>query len=436
MCFLPDKAGSKTNFLTSIKHVSEYNKENPPMTHNFLIISLLVVLFSGTSLSYASSSKLLVSSPPRNIRVQQIESSLLITWKRPIRFVDGYRIYRSNAKKFLGEIIVQLDDPNVSSFVDSYVQPNTKYYYTVRSFLSIGGESRNKVQVSKTVNISKKVVTPLPIPPPTPSPAPPVIPIQNNFSEELVTYNEKRSYKIQSGNFTYYFDVNLFLSDDLKNQYISQYILLNQNSYDFVKNYFGFEPAFAEKIIVSVLNDQSNPRSYSDSNTIVNLHSLPITPQDVTNLTQGNSHELTHLFLKGSYPLAGTTAWEEGLADYVEHYAKYGSDHNKWGFTCNESGWTPINGTFVPFSDFSIAGYPSSDFFSPRNPSSYYKSGECFWIYIKEQFGENKLKKVIEEWNKVRGGVKAKKLFLEIIYPALEVDLRGLVKTRYNFEEK
>lgn len=406
-----------------------------------IAISILVVVLSSTPLSYASSIKRLIS-PPRSIHIQQIESSLLITWAKPIRHADGFRIYRSNSNKNLGKRIAIITDSNANSFTDSSVKPNVKYYYVVRSFLKTGSESPNKAQVSKIVKISQKVVTPL-TGQSSSQPLSPIIPMKNNdtsdtakFDEEIIIYNERRSYKIQSSNFTYYFDVNLFPSDNLKNQYIAKYILLNQGSYDFVKNYFGFEPTFDEKIIASILNDQGNPYSYSNKNTITNLYTTPISSQDVNNLIYGNSHELVHLFLSGSYPLVGTGLWEEGLANYMEHYERDGNDHEKWGFICGENGWTPINGTLVPYSDFSIIWDSSSDFFSPMNPSSYYRSGECFWIYIKEQFGENQLKEMVRRWNEVRHPVQAKKLFQEIVFPIAEVDLRELIKTRYNFEEK
>jgi len=129
------------------------------MKHNFsiIIISAIVVLLSSISLSYALPSKRSVSSPPRSIRVQQTQNSLLITWKKPLRSVDGYRIYRSNYKKILGEKIVTINDSNIKSFTDSSVKPGTKYYYTVRSFLHSGAESTNKRQIYKMTQIYKIV---------------------------------------------------------------------------------------------------------------------------------------------------------------------------------------------------------------------------------------------------------------------------------------
>lgn len=126
-----------------------------------IIIFIFVVLLGGIALSYASPSKRLVSSPPRNIRVQQTENYLLVTWEKPLRDVDGYRIYRSNAKNILGKVLITINDPNTNSFLDSSVQPNKKYYYTVRSFLSSGAESTNRAQVFKKVVKKPKQLIPI-----------------------------------------------------------------------------------------------------------------------------------------------------------------------------------------------------------------------------------------------------------------------------------
>ena len=125
------------------------------MKNNLYIIFILVlvILLGSIPSSYASSNKGLISSPPQNIRVQQKEVSLLITWRRPLKRVNGYRIYRSNAKKILGEIIATINNSKANSFLDSSVQPNKKYYYVVHSFLNAGAESTNKRQIYKTVKI-------------------------------------------------------------------------------------------------------------------------------------------------------------------------------------------------------------------------------------------------------------------------------------------
>jgi len=135
------------------------------MKNNFYISTFvtLIILFGSISFSYASSSKCLISSPPRNIKVQQKENSLLITWKKPLRRVDGYRIYRSNTKKTLGKVVATINNSSANSLIDDSVQPNTKYYYTVHSFLTNCLESTNKRQFSKFVKNSQKKDTPVQI---------------------------------------------------------------------------------------------------------------------------------------------------------------------------------------------------------------------------------------------------------------------------------
>lgn len=174
------------------------------MKHKFSIITvfLLVILFGWISLNHALASKRLIVSPPRNIRVQQIENSLVIKWKHPLRRIDGYKIYRSNSKKILGEIITTITDPSVKSFIDSSVQPNTKYYYTVRSFLNSWGESINKRQIYKIIKIPRKKVAPPPTRLFSPS-YPPTITIQQYEIIDKVTINPFISFIDEPIQFTF-----------------------------------------------------------------------------------------------------------------------------------------------------------------------------------------------------------------------------------------
>lgn len=140
------------------------------MKNNFyviIIISIITMFFDSLPQSYASST---LTSPPGNIRIQQAENALLLTWKKPLQDIDGYRIYRSTSKKKIGKVLITINDAGINSFTDSSVKPNKKYYYTVRSFLDAGAESTNKKQVYKSV---KKT-----------SAMPPIQPSQSNYAQQ------------------------------------------------------------------------------------------------------------------------------------------------------------------------------------------------------------------------------------------------------------
>lgn len=118
-----------------------------------IILTLFTVGIIGIAYtSYAATS---VSSP-RSITIKQQSSGLLISWKKPLSSnYSGFRVYRSQTKKQIGNLLQELKK-NTFSFLDSNVSPNNAYFYTIRTIGNKGGESKNTAQVSKVVKVPLK----------------------------------------------------------------------------------------------------------------------------------------------------------------------------------------------------------------------------------------------------------------------------------------
>ena len=271
---------------------------------------------------------------------------------------------------------------------------------------------------------------------------------------DTVISNEQFSYGVYVYNTekcTYKFDQNLTDSDIIRRDYIKKIIEKNEESYYFLENFFGFKTP--EKITI-IFSLSQNQISKTRGNIIQNELREKITQTNINNLIYGNAHELSHIFFpydkaprydqyKGGY------RWlMEGLANFLEHYEKYGSFTSEWGFLCEDDGWAigyldtnnqkVYNSIVVPYYDFSIRNpYSSNNSYSQLSRSSAYTSGECFWIYIKENYGEDKLRSIFPIMHqKVSENPKYYFLIVrEVINPVLETDLSTFVEKRYNYIE-
>ena len=259
-------------------------------------------------------------------------------------------------------------------------------------------------------------------------------------------------YVYDTGKFIYRFDKNLTDDDSVRRAYMKKYIELNETSYYFLEDFFGF--SLTDKMtILFLLSDLSS--SGAGNNTIQNDYISKITSTDVNNMTLGNSHELSHLIFKDTgemykyLDLYGGYNWfREGLANFVSNYERYGSNTADWGLLCEDTGWAEgytdannqkvYNRAIVPYYDFSVR-YPdeSGGSYSQQSRLSAYQSGQCFWIYIKEKYGENKLKSIFPLMHeKTSSDLRYYYLLVgDIIKGAIGDDLTDLVKSRYNYTE-
>lgn len=236
------------------------------------------------------------------------------------------------------------------------------------------------------------------------------------------------------GNAEYFLDPKAFISEKARTLYLSKVSKLNQDSYDFLVNHFGFEPP-NKRIVFSVKYDPDYTGGWYENGLITANFQNPLDMKTIENFS-ASGHELVHYFLGENNLKNDKTSpygWmEEGLADFMAHYER----DQKAGqeLKCNEIGWqsnTEI--PFTPYSNFQMEVVDSAEFYDPLNRNSYYRSAECFWIYMYDNFGDIGIKKIAQGIHATSKGTSPKEFITEIVNPAVNRDVSDLVQERYSF---
>jgi len=260
-------------------------------------------------------------------------------------------------------------------------------------------------------------------------------------------------YVYSTDKFTYKFDQNLTDSPTVRKNYMKRSISKNEESFYFLENFFGFK--HPGKITIFYFLSQSQISGAGNGTTISNNRTQKITQTDVDNFTFGNAHELSHIFFvptdaPSQYydQYSGFNWFMEGLAVFLSDYEQYGSSTSNWGIFCEYNSWAEgyldannqkvYNSNIVPYYDFSVR-FPddSNGIYSQQSRLGGYRSGECFWKYLYENYGENKFKSIFPVMHqKVSQDPKYYFLIVkEIINPTLGINLTDFIKQRYNYTE-
>jgi len=230
--------------------------------------------------------------------------------------------------------------------------------------------------------------------------------------------------------FEYYFDKNLISDSSLYNTYKSKMQTKDKESYDFLVTKLGFEPPTNALTSFSIYTPGAGGFSIANGFKIENLWGYQPGQSVVNNLQYGNTHEFVHTFFAGA-PVK--RSWfEEGLADYMEHAQKSSN------LNCSSAGWNDGINT-VAYSDFNFSPQAGASFYTPQSNSAYYKSAECFWVYIRETYGEKAITEIAKAWHNTRRYLPITKdywLIKDVVNPVLGTDLSSLVKQRYNYTEQ
>ena len=260
-------------------------------------------------------------------------------------------------------------------------------------------------------------------------------------------FNKERVYLYKNEGFVQYFDMDLYPDSTLAIKHICKSVSLNLKSYRFLVTNLGFKPTTFNDVYL--YRPYEEPISYylSSTHTINNIHNSKITNTQINSLSYGNTHEFVHAFFGNTNV---TRSWfEEGLADYIEHTQSNGRQVGaSTGTSSNllycrndfwEEGYINSSGEFVlyervSYSDFSVAPADGVDFYNPLRRSSYYRSGECFWAYIEETYGNAVLQQISQKWNAYRDYSRPEKnLIRDIVNPTVPEDITILTSERYNY---
>ena len=142
----------------------------------------------------------------------------------------------------------------------------------------------------------------------------------------------------------------------------------------------------------------------------------------------GNEHEGTHLIL-GAVPLP--TVLNEGLATFSAALDASG-DLTQRTVLCSDSGWRfPGEETDRPFEDL------DADAFTLEMINS----AACFWEYLRTEFGPSGFQDVLRrlhafqdpEFNYCSPRRRSTYFMVEVVAPALGVDLSALTEARWGF---
>ena len=227
----------------------------------------------------------------------------------------------------------------------------------------------------------------------------------------------------------YYVNHSLFLNSSIRDLFIEKVVNFDNASLNFLRQSLGFFPPI-EKIVVFQLLTSGSSGAGSSGFVIWSRWNQPYSQQLLDGFPQGNTHEFTHVFL---YGIPVMRSWfEEGIADFLSR-----AERNQTQFLyCLEDGWMYSN-TLVPYSNFNEQPLADVPFTDPRHRASYYRSGECFWKYIDDNFGRESIITIGAAWDNVRRTQNPKKLYLikDVINPALNTNLSQLVLQRYNYVE-
>ncbi len=281
----------------------------------------------------------------------------------------------------------------------------------------------------------------------------------NNCAEDrpycnLFLGNLNSYFLIESDLFKSYYNNSLFSSEELKNNFAAVESLANNRSVDFLKQNLGIFPPVDKIVQFNSYEPEGGGWSASTGFWVINHFHNQISEQDVENNRNGtnrygNTHEFVHIFFYGT-PIQ--RSWfEEGLANYMQDAAlatlpppisPYLSCHESgWESVAREGGWSYVNVhnyTVVPYSNFLVPPQGGADVYDPLNPTAYYFSAQCFWVYINETYGSEAIKNIAKAWDNTRKKLppKEKWLIKDITNPTLNVNLSPLVESRYNYVEE
>jgi hypothetical protein len=150
-----------------------------------------------------------------------------------------------------------------------------------------------------------------------------------------------------------------------------------------------------------------------------------------------NIHEMTHWFL-GYTPMPG---WlEEGLATIVEDNTRTNYSESS-SIECREDGWygTDMNGNWgtYPFQNLTVYDASVPGIY-------YYYSASCFWVYIEEQYGVDKVKQIIQQVVQHRlpltenfcdGSQQTFFFIRDIVNPVIGEDISSVTRSRWGFDQ-
>lgn len=245
------------------------------------------------------------------------------------------------------------------------------------------------------------------------------------------------SFLSSNGAIVYYLDPSLFVSEQVKNNYVAKRKMFDTNSFNFLKDYLGFLPPVDNVYSFYFYAPDGGNNGSAYGYVTKHYYSKKVEQAFVDNLVYGNTHEFTHVFLTNFMQTVSDIHWfEEGFASYMADLNDYGSVSGV-GLKCFDEGYRYGMGALVGYSDFYKEPDPGAGFDSPLNLSSYYTSGECFWVYISETYGEAMVKAILGKLNSLRFEIPPKyHLFIkDIVNPVVGTDLTNLVKTRYNYTD-
>lgn len=154
-----------------------------------------------------------------------------------------------------------------------------------------------------------------------------------------------------------------------------------------------------------------------------------------------NAHELAHVF---TYHLRnGLTSWaNEGIAEYTQ---KNIQGNVKSNIECRDNGvyrpdvWGAGGKKLFPYAKLGapiIQGDPASS-------AIRYSTGMCFWEFIDETYGRDKLQEIIDRLESVSdidyvytSGLLNKEIFIEqALKPVLGDDIEQIIESRFGIEE-
>lgn len=237
--------------------------------------------------------------------------------------------------------------------------------------------------------------------------------------------SEIKSYK--NGSYQYFYTGGLIDSSTVAKQFFDKKTNLDKTVVAFLQNKLGFLPPIDAYTYVYQYNPGiTSAAGATNLFTIMYHPGNKITSDTVNQLTKGEPHEMTHIFLR-NVNISGGSAnfrWiEEGLASYMERLLTFMPKQ----LTCTDNGWSEDGGqTINPYTNYT------------NNSTNYsYKSHECFWQHIKDNYGENAIKKIGQALNNTRLAYppQEKRFIHDIVNPVVGTDLSGLVQTRYGYSE-
>ncbi len=133
-----------------------------------------------------------------------------------------------------------------------------------------------------------------------------------------------------------------------------------------------------------------------------------------------NLHEMTHVFVSDTI----IPGWaNEGIATYIDE-----QERRAIGIECRSDGWygsdfgDPQIKRVHDYSDLSKA---------PENPRIYwYYTGYCFWKYIEETYGKNKIRVILNELKDI-GEDESINFLRDIVNKAVGEDITSITKNRF-----